>query len=421
MERYYAQIHQTVPFDDDKALNYQNTLRQNIAAMSAPLTRTLPTELRLDNVKELIRRYTIEPMANYDNMCTETATDIDMNKKIVDIKAFFAHLDLQLEYIKSGSTGHAFKATSRTNRNIQLVVKVAAYQTIGYGGIHNMSRPENAELRMVKLLSYFVLKKYTPHFVLPLCTSYACIKDFIDITSNVVDIDNPRNSQYKLFLERYEAKKFDNLVSVFIGEWCNGGDLIDYLRRNHQSLTLIDWQTIMFQILFTLAMVHQKYPSFRHNDAKGNNMLVNITNDKALHPNYKNTYKMGRIKFVIPVSNISIKIWDFDFASIKGIIDNDKTDSLWAEKHAIGVEKNRYYDVHYFLNTLSTFRFFPQFYQGGAPQEVLDFVHRVVPKQYRKDPRYVSDKGRLLVQHEYLTPHEIIMKDTFFDAFRFTI
>lgn len=389
-----------------------------------------PTDQRINYIKSILANHTriIKPMADYDNMTTISATDHNMNKKLIDIQAFFRELGISLLYLKSGSTGHAFRAFSKDEK-IKLVVKVAAYSKTGFGGVNNMNRPENAELRMIKLLSSFVINKKTPHFVLPVCTAYTCMTDFIALTKGLNipttrktnDPEKPiKHTTFGKFLRSYHEGKFDVMASVFMGEWCDGGDLADFLKANYRYMTLLDWKTIMFQITFTLAKVHEKYPTFKHNDMKANNILVNVTNDTKVFPDYMIQYVLKPQIFNVPVSRINIKIWDFDFASIEGVIDNDKSSSAWAEEHYITTKANRYYDIHYFLNTLSTFGFFEKFYSGGAPPEIVEFVHRVIPEKFRKDPKYVSDTARLKVQTEYLTPKQILLKDPLFAEFRQT-
>ena len=34
------------------------------------------------------------------------------------------------------------------------------------------------------------------------------------------------------------------------------------------------WRVIFFQIISVLAVIHKKYPNFRHNDLKANNILL---------------------------------------------------------------------------------------------------------------------------------------------------
>ena len=60
------------------------------------------------------------------------------------------------------------KQFPKLDKNVAFAVKVCAYPKDDYGAMNNSSRPENAEFRMLKLLSYYVVKMRTPHFVLPI-------------------------------------------------------------------------------------------------------------------------------------------------------------------------------------------------------------------------------------------------------------
>ena len=96
--------------------------------------------------------------------------------------------------------------------------------------------------------------------------------------------------------------------------------------------------------------------------------------------------------FIVPYIGMQIKIWDFDFACIPGIVDNSKVSSNWAKKQInVRPRKNRYYDMHYFFNTLRSKGFFPHFYSEYVPKEVVEFVHRIIPSEYREG-KYVTEK-----------------------------
>ena len=180
-------------------------------------------------------------------------------------------------------------------------------------------------------------------------------------------------------------------------------------------MTLRQWKVIFFQILYTLARIHEKYPNFKHNDMKANNVLVQLTN---LPSDDFFNYNLDNYKFLIPNVNISVKVWDFDFACIDGIVNNNKVNSDWTNKMNITSKRNRYYDMHYFFNTLINKRFFPQFYEGGVPPEIVEFVHRIIPNEYRNGSKYVNKKGRLQIDVEFTTPYKIIMTDVLFDKYK---
>ena len=139
--------------------------------------------------------------------------------------------------------------------------------------MYNIKRPENAELMMIKLLSQFVRNAESPHLVLPITTFNTSIKPFLSLTkNNIVD-----NKKFEQFVERYEKGEYYQNVSVLISEWADGGDLLDYLRKHYKTFKVRHWRTVFFQILSILAIIQMKYPGFRHNDLKANNLLINTT------------------------------------------------------------------------------------------------------------------------------------------------
>lgn len=400
---------------------YENALMDHLSVSVKPAVSLTnkPTDERIQFARSVLAGKELTSMIDFDNFNTENAISTQLNKKIVDIETLFATMNVSLKYLKSGTTGHTFKAVSKLNKDVSFAVKVCAYPKDEYGGMNNVGRPENAELRMIKLLSYFVIKKCTPHFVLPIGSFNSSITHFVRIPKTIIDLDDTKNDAYRKFIHKFNEGKFENFVSVLISEWCNGGDLLDYIRKNYPSMTLKCWTIIFFQILFSLSLIHQKYPTFRHNDMKANNILVQLTNIKKDSPTAGYRYNINDTKFIIPNINLQIKIWDFDFACISDTIENNKVNANWTKKIGISRNKNRYYDMHYFFNTLISEHFFPQFYTH-VPKPIIDFVKRIIPDKFRNDPKFVNKKGRIQVDTEYTTPYQVIMKDPLFARYRFS-
>ena len=340
-----------------------------------------------------------------------------MPKKYIDFSKAITELGGKLLYIKSGSTGHTFKGVyppledGTNDLRKSYAVKIVAYpKKENYGDMYNIKRPENAELMMIKLLSQFVRKSETPHIVLPIATFNTSIKPFLSLAkSNLVE-----SKKFDQFLEKYQNGEYYQNVSVLISEWANGGDLLDYLRKHYKSFKIRHWRTIFYQFLSVLAIIQAKYPSFRHNDLKANNLLINLIDMS------KKKYKYvinGQI-YIVPNIGFQIKLWDFDFACIPKIVNNSKVDSEWTNKINITSQQNRYYDIHYFFNTLTRKGFFPEFWtEPEIPEKVKDFVNRVIPEKY-KSGKLVSEKGRILVNDEYLIADEILKNDQFFKVMR---
>jgi hypothetical protein len=384
--------------------------------------------MRIQFIKNLLEDKDLQSLVNFDSTDTENFvcknvnenesgdsydTRVVLKKRILDFKNVINQFGGKLKYIKSGTTGHTFKGISEDG-NFEFAVKVVAYpKKERYGSINDVRRPENAELMMLKVLSYFIVKRQTPHLIIPFGTFNTNIEHFVNLVK--LDKVDEKNERYKEFVERYQNGEFSSTVSILISEWANKGDLLDYFRNNYKAFSLTHWKVFIFQILSILAIIQSKYPAFRHNDMKANNILVQKISLKKEH--YR--YLVVGAKYKVPNIGYHVKLWDFDFSCIPGIVDNIKVSSKWTKKINITPEQNRYYDIHYFFNTLIRKGFFPQILTDSCvPSEVKEFIGRVVPKKYRDSEDFVHEKGRILINEEYTTPDELLKKDIFFEEFR---
>jgi serine/threonine protein kinase len=337
-----------------------------------------------------------------------------LNKKVLDFNQIINDIGGKLQYVKSGTTGHTFKGISYNKKDkvINYGVKVVAYsKKDSYGDVNFSDRPENAEILMLKLLSEFVLNGQTPHIVLPIGSFNTNIAPFVKLAKTYTE-----SKKFEAFLEKYEKGEYYDDVSVLISEWANGGDFLDYIKGNYKNMKVKEWRVLFFQILSVLAVIQKKYPAFRHNDLKPNNILVQVS--ELNNKNLKFRYVINNIEYYVPNIGIQIKLWDFDFACIPGIIENSKVDAEWTDKINIKAEQNRYYDVHYFFNTFTRKGFFSEFWTSDlVPLEVKEFVRRVVPVKY-SEGKYVSERGRILHNKEYVTADILLEQDPFFEKMR---
>ncbi|MBA42555.1 MAG: hypothetical protein CMF62_00910 [Magnetococcales bacterium] len=409
---------------------------------------------RIELIKELMDGNRLETIVDYDEKQTEYFAaphkyfEIDeeesrdtnqvLNKKKYNFHKIIDQIGGKLTYKKSGTTGHAFKGVIKLEdgEEINYGVKVVAYpKRDKYGSMYNINRPENAELKMIRLLSYFVINQITPHIILPIATFYTPIKPFVTlIEDDVVDvytefeedgkiIKKDKNQKYVEFVKKYKKGYYHKYVSILLCEWANKRDFLDFIRKDyenykekgHTKIKPIYWKVFLFQILSVLAHIQDKFPSFRHNDLKANNILVHET-EKKKGSRFK--YKIDGKLYYVPNIGYQLKLWDFDFACIPGIVDNEKVNTKWTTEINVTPEKNRYYDIHYFFNTLIRKGFFPQFLTSShVPDEARDFVARIIPRKFRTGKR-VHERGRILVNHEYTTPKKILEKDPYFEEFR---
>ena len=395
-------------------------------------SNTNTIEARIFNIKNLIGNAKLEPInplktmdagleteffeGPKDNKSMDTRTIL--GKKTLDFYNIINRLNSKLVYIKSGAYGNTFKGIVSNDNGDEIMsfaVKVVAFpKKNGYGSIHNATRPENSEICMLKLLSYFVIKSQTPHLILPIASFNTSIKPFLTLQDE--DIVSKDNKKYSEFISNYNEGQYYETVSVVISEWANRGDLSMFLKQHYKKLKLIHWQCIFFQIISTLAIIQTKYPTFRHNDLKANNILIS----KIDACNKLLLYKVSNKEYLLPAIGYGIYLWDFDFACIPGIVENSKVYQDWTQKINITSKKNRYYDVHYFFCTLIFKGFLPELIdEPNVPNEVKKFIDWIVPPEYR--PGHISNKVnkrcRLLVDDELFKPIDILDNE-FFSPFQ---
>ena len=382
-------------------------------------------DYRIKFITDLLKGKKVSSMVNlnendtefFENTKNEHNIKNVIEKKYFDFSKIMKEMSNSLEYINSGSSGMIFKSIYKNDKDLDndicYSVKIVTYPIReNYGNINETSRPENAELMMLRLLSYFVINKQTPHIVLPICTFNTSIEPFVDLAKN----KKITTKKYAQFYKKYKQNEYENEVSVLIAEWANGSDLLDFLRNNYKNLSLKEWKIIFFQILSVLAVIHKKYPNFRHNDLKANNILVQKIDNRKKNNIFH--YQFENHSFFVPNIGIQIKLWDFDFACIPGIVDNSKVNAEWTTNLNIKPIRNQYYDIHYFFNTLTRRSFLPDFWKEvNISNQVKEFVNRVIPINLCSG-NAVTERGRILDNIEHTTPLKLLLEDEFFDKLR---
>ena len=369
-----------------------------------------------ENVDTIVYHSKNEKSNNDDDNDTRSV----LGKQEFNFKKVISQMGAMLSYVKSGGYGHTFKGIVKDKNGKEkysFAVKMVAYsKKDDYGDEYNLQRPENAELCMLKVLSYFVLKKMSPHIILPISTFYTDIKPFLTLQEK--GIIDKNNTNYKEFIERYKSGKYYDNVSIIISEWADEGDLSMFLKKNYKKLNLMHWKCIFFQIISTLAVIQSKYPTFRHNDLKLNNVLISKSSLKARQ------FNINKKTYVIPSIGYMVYLWDFDFSCIQGVVENLKVHQKFFNKLNITSKQNRYYDLHYFFGTLIRKGFLPDLLtENCIHQDVKDFINYVIPIEYRPYPNKrkinpkVNEKCRLQVNDELRTPFELLEND-FFKVFR---
>ena len=195
----------------DSRTSKNDRLYENMS--NNPLNKTPD---RIEFIRLLLENTQLKPMFEMDTIVEKNhykdVKDVTkiFDKKNVVFRDAMCSLGNFLVYIKSGTTGHTFKGMSipdpsRPDMELNYAVKIVAYpKEKYYGDVNDIDRPENAELMMLKILSYFVVKRHTPHIVLPITTFNSKIQTFIALSkTNLV-----KSSKYDKFIKLYENNAF---------------------------------------------------------------------------------------------------------------------------------------------------------------------------------------------------------------------
>ena len=250
----------------------------------------------------------------------------------------------------------------------------------------------NAELEITRLLSRLVLQNKTPHILLP-------ITEFVTDLALFEQIARESSSeQSQKFIHKLTEYTHLNLVPVCIYEPVRQFD--DYLAKT--AMTVLHWKVIIFQVLFTLAIIHETYPGFRHNELKLQAIMISLTMSSPV----KDEYTLGRQKFLVPNLGISVRIGDFFLSAIEGVVENQIIGHDWCEEIGIRGTQNRFADMYVFLYLLN---------KVCNEPVVSDFVQRIIN---RPDGGPGEKRRYRWLGGEETTPARELVFDEFFSEFR---
>src|SRR6056300_2084543 len=95
--------------------------------------------------------------------------------------------------------------------------------------------------------------------------------------------------------------------NIMYSEYVNGGALEDYIKKNITKLRPIHFRFIITDVLYNLYRIHKKYPSFRHNDLHGKNVLL-----RTRAPTLKTTiYKIGNMNLEVEDIGLDTLLTDY--------------------------------------------------------------------------------------------------------------
>ena len=122
-------------------------------------------------------------------------------------------------------------------------------------------------------------------------------------------------------------------------------DFTTWLRARSKDVTDANVRSALFGVLYTLAVLQKRFPSFRHNDLSTNNILIKKS-PKSLKIGYifDGTSYFVTVPFLVAIS-------DYDFTHVPNhpTLQNER---VIHGKYRVTQTKNRTYDTHFFLKSI---------------------------------------------------------------------
>jgi hypothetical protein len=181
----------------------------------------------------------------------------------------------------------------RYSNNLNLIVKIYFYEN--NSNINNIKYSINNDNLFSYLLSNFVLLDKTHNILLPIINFDIEFKYLYNIIPEEI-----RN----IIIKKYNN---DNLICcIQLREYFyKVYTFTEYLQLQKNCINI---KNILFQIIYTLAIINIEYPYFKHNNLVFNNILI--------YENNNTTYKGFKNDTFILNTNIDLKIFNFDKATI---------------------------------------------------------------------------------------------------------
>jgi len=270
-----------------------------------------------------------------------------------------------------------------------VLIRIGKYNT-NNKNYNDLNRAEIIDMKINYLLSDMALTDVYPFIVLPIM-NFDCIYKQIKEIKEIKQIK--------------QIKDDDQMFVQILENYENIQTLHKFIDKNLNNMTINDWKVIVFQLIYILYKIGNKYQTFRHN--KLNFDSIYLYNNVNINDRVHNC-RVGSIVFTVPTLGYELKITNFYDAFIEDIADNN---DIQCKK------ENLYYDVHYMFQSI--INYFDD-KKKKIPSELNSFIKQIIPEMFLS-----KNKNSIGLDEPYyeknvttiLTPKLILTKNNFFTEF----
>jgi serine/threonine protein kinase len=157
--------------------------------------------------------------------------------------------------------------------------------------------------------------------------------------------------------------------NIIVSEYVSGGSLTDYMVD--KCLSLKQWKYIIFGVIWTLAVLQDKY-KFVHSDLHSSNVLLEVCTPSETKYCWQD--ENNQMEFYIKC-DIFPKIWDFEFATMYDAPEEihdliEKPNPFALGQKCLPQKFDPYYDIHEFLMSVK---------ELNCPMEIREFILSLYP------------------------------------------
>jgi hypothetical protein len=242
------------------------------------------------------------------------------------------NLDTYMKIIKiiAGHGGSDNLVFIGNKNNKKIIIKIIP--TYFNNNLKQQRTNDQNDISIYKLFKKnFILKNITQHIV-GIYEHKKCVDIKKILPFNCPTIDQMLKYKYNKYIENFCLLLMDNNIQqntdLILMEYCEfelNKYLINVVENNKKNILMV-LDRIIFQVIFTLAMIRRKYPTFRHNDL----FIRNILGHELKHypENEYIEYKYKNKRFYLPVNGFFVKINDFGESTIHPFIKYSEKDNI---------------------------------------------------------------------------------------------